>query len=397
MSNGQVIIKKNTLLVGIIKLQLVLMIVYEGWYLEKYTVVPGLLQVLAATIIGTTGLLLLTKMDSGRNKLVKYWIFFGIYSLFAALIVNAQMAVVLDSLFTYFAFVAVVYCAGVVSKYSSDYSWFSKAILLVSIISAFCALFYGVPYQNGQYFVTTMSDHNNPNTLGLLMGIGTFMAVFPEHKPRKFEWIVRISLLFVFLWVTFNTGSRSALLCELAVVIMFIYTRLKNAKGVARDRLSRNIAIVFGVLIAIAGVFYFVSDANVAGSAIRRLFENFNAESFSGRTDLYDAAWAIYIRYPIFGIGYNCFASLSSFGHFTHSTYMELLACTGTIGFLLFLAPVLKGAWRGIRAFKRDGGRAATILLMMLVSGLFGIVYYHMVFLMVLYIEITRVPDSWDK
>ena len=394
MSSGQITVRKNTLLTGIIKLQLVLMIVYEGWYLEKYTAIPGLLQILAVAIIGTTFLLLITNTGSGKNKLIKYWIFFGVYCAFAAIIINADLLIVFDSLFTFFAFIAVVYCAGVVSKYTSDYSWFSKAILLLSIISAFCALFYGVPYDNGGYTVTTISEYNNPNTLGLLMGIGTFMAVFPEHKPRLVGWLVRIALMFIFLWVTVNTGSRSALLCEVAVIILFVYSQIKNAKKVSDARLIRNIALVAVGLIVTVVMFNIIRVGNVAGSAIRRLFENFNSESFTGRTDLYAAAWSIYIQNPVFGIGYKCFETTSGFGYFMHSTYMELLSCTGTIGFVLFLWPVIKGTWGGIRAFRRDGGRSATILLMMLVSGLFGIVYYHMVFLMVLYLEISRIPTA---
>ena len=151
------------------------------------------------------------------------------------------------------------------------------------------------------------------------------------------------------------------------------------------------IVSVFVIAIVVAS---FIGNANVSGSAIRRLVDKFNVESFSGRTVLYNLAWDMYKEHPIFGIGYNCFASMSGYGYFTHSTYMELLACTGSIGFILFMSPVLSGTVRGLRSFKKDEGRSTTILLMMLVSGLFGIVYYNMVFLMVLYLEISRIPDE---
>ena len=56
--------------------------------------------------------------------------------------------------------------------------------------------------------------------------------------------------------------------------------------------------------------------------------------------------------------------------------------------------------WRdrfNAQTFNRDGGRSATILLLMLISGFFGIVYYNMVFLMVLYMEISRIPSRGAK
>ncbi len=392
MSSRRVIIKKKTILTELIKFQLVIMIVYEGWYLQKFSTIPKMLQLLAATIIGTTALLIVKNVRCGKNTLIKYWLLFGIYSFLAALIVNANKTVVFEALFTYFSFIAVVFCAGAVSKYTSDYSWFSRSVLFVSAISAYFALFHGVPYQNGAYFVTTMSDHNNPNNLGLMMSIGTFMAVFPEQRPRLHSWIVRIALLLAFLWVTINTGSRSSLLCEIAVILLFLYSRFKKTNGSAIERLLKSLSVLAVALVLLTIVMNFVSEGNVAASAIRRLIDEFNVDSFSGRADLYVSAWTMYKEHPICGIGYNCFATLSGYGYFTHSTYMELLACTGTIGFLLFLGPVFAAAWRSLRVFKYDSGRAATILALMLVSGFFGIVYYNMVFLMVLYMEISRIP-----
>ena len=392
ISGGRIIIKNNKILTGIIKLQLVLMIVYEGWYLQKYTVIPGLLQILTLTILATTAMLLLKNPECGKNNVVGYWIFFGMYSLVAALIVNADMFYVADCLFTYFGFLAVIYCAGVVSNYTQDYGWFSKTYLLVGLLCACSALFDGFPYRNGQYFVTTMSANNNPNTLGLTMSIGTFVAVFPERPPRLLGWVMRTALLLAFLLVTLNTGSRSSLICELVVIALFIYSRLKNIKGSFAERLIKNTALVLAVFVIIVIAITYFDKGGITASAIQRLVDKFNAKSFTGRTDLYDLAWKMYKENPVFGIGYNCFKTTSGYGYFTHSTYMELLACTGTIGFLLFLSPVLAGTWYGLRAYKHDGGRSATILLLMLISGLFGIVYYNMAFMIVLYIEISRVP-----
>lgn len=397
MSGGQGRIRKNPQLVSIIKFLVVLMIIYEGWYLQKYNAIPLLLQGLAALIIVLTVVLLIMNTSCKINKLIVYWVIFGVYSLLAAIVVRANMSIVTDSIFTYLAFVAVIGCGGIVAKYTEDYSWFSKAVLLVSVLSAYFALFHAAPYKNGSYFVTTMGWRNNPNNLGLVMGIGTFILLFPERRVTKLGWVVRVFLAFVFFMVTVNTGSRSALVCDLAVIGMFIYSRLRTLKGTRADRLIKKALLIFAVLVVAVVAINMISAGNFSTSGIRRLLDKFNAKSFSGRTDLYDTAWEMYFEHPVFGIGYNCFASTSGYGYFTHSTYMELLACTGTIGFLLFLGPVFSGTLRGLRAFNRDGGRSATILLLILVSGFFGIVYYNMVFLMVLYMEISRIPPRGAK
>jgi len=396
ISNKQNVVKKDTSLASLLKFLLVLLMIYEGWYLEKYQAIPWLLQGLALAIIAITGLLLLNDESAGKNKIIGYWVFFGVYSVFAAVFVNADFSITMDALITYFAFIAVVFCAGVASKYTSSYKWFSNTVLFICILSAYFAIFHGFEYENGPYFVTTMSEFNNPNNLGLMMSIGTFVAVFPEHKPKFWGWVVRIFFSLVFLMVTVNTGSRSSVLCEVAVIVLFLYSQLKNMRGKSIDRLVKQILLIVGTLCIAILVFNAINSNNTSESGIRRLVDKFNEDSFSGRTDLYDLAWIMYKENPVFGIGYNNFATASGYGYFTHSTYMELLACTGTIGFVLFLFPVFSSAWRGLRSMKKDGGRSATILLMMLVSGFFGIVYYNVIFLMIMYMEISRIPES-DK
>lgn len=378
----------------ITKFLLVLMLFYEGWYLQKFAAISGLLQILALTIVGTTIFLLIPNLASGKNKLIVYWGLFGVFCVFSSKIVAADFSVALNSLITYFAFIAMVYCADVVSRYTNDYTWFSTTIVLVCLLSAFCALFYGVPYRNGAYYVTTMSAHNNPNHLGAMMSIGTFMLLFPKNKPRPAGWCFRIALSSVFFIVALETGSRSALLRELVVIVFFIIVKFKNFKGNFIERISKRLLFLFPLLFILIIVLSMINGNNIAGSAINRLIEEFNSDSFSGRTDLYDLAWNMYKEHPIFGIGYNCFAITSGYDYFTHSTYMELLSCTGTIGFLLFLGPILIATCRSFRAFKKDNGRSTTLLLLMLVSSLFGIVYYNMVFLMVLYLEISQMPSK---
>ncbi len=392
MTNKRFCIKMSSILPGCIELLTGALLIYEGWYLEKYTAIPGVLQILALMIIGLTAILIMRHMKQAVNSTIVWWGVFGLYSLVSAWLIGANMYIVTDALFTYFSFIAVTYCAGVVSSYTKNYVWFSKTIMIVCMMCAVSALSNGVQYKNGEHYVITMSNHNNPNTLGLIMAIGIFILLFYERNNGLIGRILRIIFAGIFFIVTVNTGSRSALLCAVAVIGIYIYSLLKNTNGKILVRILKRMFVIIAVCSVVMIAVQYLLENNISGSGINRLFEKMNGDSFSGRTDLYVVAWQMFLDNMLFGVGYKCFASLGGFGYYTHSTYIELLSCTGIIGFVLFMVPIISGLKNAIRFFKNDNGRGVTILMMMIVSGFFGIVYYGMVFLMVLYMEMNRIP-----
>lgn len=58
--------------------------------------------------------------------------------------------------------------------------------------------------------------------------------------------------------------------------------------------------------------------------------------SDSTRTGLYEYGFQLFLSNPILGWGYR------NIMHYTHSTYMEVLAGTGLMGFLLFYIPIIR-------------------------------------------------------
>ena len=61
------------------------------------------------------------------------------------------------------------------------------------------------------------------------------------------------------------------------------------------------------------------------------------------------------------------------------------------IGFILFLLPVIRALFCAIRNIKQDDGQNLSILVLFIVSGFFGIWYYNLLFMIVLYINILMV------
>lgn len=380
---------KETRYSRVLKILLTLLLIYEEWYLEKYSALPFVLQILAILIIGFT---ILNSYGSLyyyiSNKTFLLWFIFGAYSALTAIFFSQEPIFALNSLSKYFSFLIISFCAGVVSHKTRDLEWLRRAMIIVSCMCAFTAIFNGRPYKNGMYYVTTMSEYNNPNNLGLMMSIGTYFMLMPRKKQSIFSWAVRILLSVSFIYVVVNTGSRSSLLCCITIVVFSLYSHLRSVSGDAKNRFFKRVTLILACLCAFFVVANIVTSFSGTGTGLNRLIERFNSDSFGGRTTLYDAAWEYFLQHPIVGIGYNCFRVVSGYGFFTHSTYMELLSCTGTVGFILYMWPVYNGLKYAIYSMRENQGSKIILVSMLLISGFFGILFYNIVFMMLLYLFI---------
>lgn len=89
----------------------------------------------------------------------------------------------------------------------------------------------------------------------------------------------------------------------------------------------------------------------------------------STRLQLYKDAVKFWKMSPIFGIGFGQYQVFSSYRLYSHSTYAEILACTGIIGCLLFFIPLFAYSFKLLKnAFckKSQNNYEAVIRLSML-------------------------------
>ena len=365
------------------------LLVYEGWYIEKFGAIPYLLQVLAALLTGFTILRAIPRF-TGKIKLISPatgWFFFGLIAVFVA-ITKSYALVALDALFTYFCFWAVCVCIGIACKQNS--SLIRMSILAVLLLCVMSAIFDGYAYKNGPYYGITMGSNNNPNTLGSVMTIGTYYIINPQRKVTHLSWALRILGAVVCLVVVVRTGSRSGLLCYATVIALTIFFQFLAYGKTQKSKTTKRILITLMLVLASIMLADYMKNVGNGTTGIHRLLNKFNIDAFFGRTNLYVEAWEFFKQKPVFGIGYRSFEHLSKFDYFTHSTYMELLSCTGVVGFVLFLYPFVRALAEAWRYRKIDMGRSFTILMIFIAKGFFGIVYYNLVFMVVLYVEIMR-------
>ncbi|AHX13669.1 O-antigen polymerase [Dyella jiangningensis] len=163
---------------------------------------------------------------------------------------------------------------------------------------------------------------NDPNDLGML-----FVSVFPMaclllQRARalgKLFWLGCIGLL---LYGVYLTNSRGAMLGVLVVIGAYIWYR----RGV----------VVAGVL-------------GVAGLAVMKMLSSrmqeldAGEESASGRVDAWYEGLHMFTSHPLLGVGPGNF---TDYNHLTaHNSFVLVLAETGFIGYLLWLAIIGYSFW----------------------------------------------------
>lgn len=307
----------------------------------------------------------LNKID---GMLITY-VVFGIYAILTGVFVAIDVKELLSSAFTYISFTVVVACAWYVSYRTRDMKWLVRAMYCIAVLCAFTTIFFGKPYNNG-VIVTTMSPTNNPNALGIVMVAGIFAAVINKDDFDKHFFLNLVSVL-AFLYVIAVCGSRK---CLLAGVLLFgcwlVEYFIENRKsGLTFKKLLISLTLLAGI----AGGLYYVITAYVGSNGYIRLLKLFTEGTSNTRFKLYKLAFEYWKEHPIFGIGLDQYRLLCPYGYYSHSTYAEILSCTGIIGCLVFFIPIIKMTVRLIKKAikKSENSYFLRVCLIMLFTELF--------------------------
>jgi O-antigen ligase len=169
-----------------------------------------------------------------------------------------------------------------------------------------------------------------PNTLGRLASV-TLMTILVAmwRGYVKPVWAMLLGLLPLLLLI--QTESRTSLFA-LVLAVVFL--------------LPKRILIALGSLTALLIAFIVISGhVNTIFALIGRDGNVSEAESMSGRTDLWVYVWNLIVDSPIIGYGFNSFEVIASRTWIgdpnavaaTHNNYLSVLFSTGVIGAIPFL------------------------------------------------------------
>ncbi|MDO4801913.1 MAG: O-antigen ligase family protein [Prevotellaceae bacterium] len=184
----------------------------------------------------------------------------------------------------------------------------------------------------------------NANSMGFLMlyGVWACMMLWRQRLNRFFS-ILKIVLLplfvLLFSYYTIQTGSRKSLLGLALYFCGFSIWMLPGKISVK----AILVAGLMGLLVLIIGIFAmdYVMSETLAGQRFQELFDAGGGSAAEGfkedvRYSMYMEGFKYWLSHPICGIGLGQFAAWHFSRTYSHSDYMEPLACTGIVGFVLY-------------------------------------------------------------
>ena len=379
---------------------------YMAWYSETW---GNALWLLYGSAFLLTAFVVMDATSGGRIRLgdmpaiLKAYFIFAIYSFLSGIFVAYDISYMLSSLLTFVAFSVVCFDCWYISYETGGMDWILKMLVICALVCSIQAGLFGVPFRNGSVYVTTMSLENNPNTLGFCLLIG-MMALVADLRRFDRHMFVNMFFLLLMAYVIIQTGSRK---CIIAMVILLLFWLCFYLRDLKRTEQSGRalIALLIVLVSAFIAMYYLIRYFNQS-SAYSRLVALFSEEGTMTRRTLYAVAISLWKSSPVFGIGYNHYRLLSGFGYYSHSTYAEILSCTGLVGILIFFFPffpaiakVARGAFRRgadpeIRYRYSICGVMLLVELFMGVGQIFIYDFFHMLILLFIFYEIKRLGEE---
>ena len=202
----------------------------------------------------------------------------------------------------------------------------------------------------------------DPNAAAALFGLGAvcILGDFQISTSKRLSVRLFAALLAVptLILAILQTGSRGGLLALIAGILGLVVCGSK-ATRMKRSLIAVAAAGVLGMLI--------LREFQQGTEAASRLSKSWNDGDTAGRTEIFDAAWPMFLERPLLGYGgaNNYFtlgrrlnyASGSGDLYYrgTHNLYLAVLTEVGLVGAVPFLCALLYALWSGWLYGRRTG------------------------------------------
>lgn len=315
------------------------------------------------SILGA-GLVFFTVGAVYREKLLKLispeiicLLVFLLYSLASGIFLTADRSRLLDSWFTLFQNLTMVICLILLMKQGVSPAVFAGIFLVIYLLCMYFSLTGNTISKNGRL---SIAEGYNPNEMGYLIVFGVISMLYflPYMKSILLKGLVIAGIIGAF-YIVLSSGSRQNFLVLILVLVLWLLFNLYQlrSKNISMKTVG-TISVILLVLIVLAGS---IADAVMKAFHESILYERMISESVQSSDEVrkyfYYLAMGYFKQSPLLGIGYDQFRVKNIYGMYSHSTYVELLSCTGILGCILWFNPYLMVLKRFLRLKRRKGGR----------------------------------------
>lgn len=329
------------------------------------------------------------KYQGISNRLFKngigVWFSLGIYALVFGIMIAIDRVSLFESLLKYLSSVMICYSISQIIYIEKKVGWFLKSYLFICVLCSLQIIFNG--YGNNSL---SLGEGNNVNYLGLFMVYGIFCLAY-LYKPESlsmFDTMMVSTGIITFLYVILKTASRKSMIAAIGFIVFWLITLVADY---IKTKNYRKLMLLFSFSVIVLILFSNrIIDYYSSSYAWERMTYLFIADSEANliRFKMYSDGISMFLDSPLFGVGFDQYKFYSYYGLYSHSTYIEMLACCGLIGVILYFYPLIDIIKKLFLNYKKDFYHSSLMLLLISVQlfiGVGAILFYdlfHMIFMM---------------
>ncbi len=250
--------------------------------------------------------------------------------------------------------------------------------------SIYIIIYYGI----GNYFTRLMNGErmgaeiDNVNIIGLETSISFIISIFYGlYDNKKIYYLLSIIPLIIAL----GTGSKKVIIIvTIGILLMFLLKR--DEKINLKNKIKKIVTLIIIFLI-----FVLIMKLPVFSNIFKRFESLINITRGEGVVDnstrlrkaFISAGFEQFLKTPILGIGISNSSFITTsvqngFATYLHNNYVELLACTGIVGFSLYYSIYFYIIYYSIKFLKNNNKYINIVLVIFLVNLIieYGIVSY---------------------
>lgn len=341
------------------KLFIFLMIIYGNYFQVVFFSVRGTTEALGFMAVLFLLVAIYRKsmpLAAGISMETTLWFIFAFTSLFTGYFIMSDQTHLVLSVLQYIINLVLIIALCYISRFDENIDFIVNVLLFLAFLCAVTTIVWGQPFAGSDQI--SMTSSMNPNVLGLLLVFGIFSLLYKLDISKRSSIVFVLFGTGMMFYTIILTASKKSFL---AACFLILYWLL-----VVFGRMIRNVSInkkilALTVLLVALSSYAFYMTPILQDSVIMDRFSTISTGDET-RIGMYQEAYQFFKSSPLFGIGFNNYRLLSVYHTYSHSTYAEVLACTGLLGAVLYLSAFLIMAGKTIKIIA-DGRTDSTIRL----------------------------------
>lgn len=301
---------------------------YSLWYHYVFSPI-GSIMLISGGLMAVA--LVVSLMKKRKITGVSYVLIFAIYSIIISFLFNDYNVLTYNAAMNILKSILPMLC--VYCYIGNDGNKMKKIMVLIAIIITLLSIslfLFGTINDTGALVLENL----NANVFSCFILLGLIAEVYLLHEVNGSIKIILLIMIAIGFVAQIMAYSRRGILVYVFFVLTYLHSYVSiNQKG---KILSRLIIIM---LVLVMAFYVLLNFESLIGNLT--IFQNMGQTGSDIARAYYQlVAWNIFIENPILGGGLNAVASQIEM--YSHSLYYELLACTGIIGTILFLLPLIR-------------------------------------------------------